>query len=59
MTRITELTKDCFNAINQIREAQEGMAPPPETLHQRLRGFIDALLERGPREGSGCSFWGT
>jgi type VI secretion system protein ImpK len=27
------------------------MAPPPEILHQRLRGFIDALIERGPREG--------
>jgi type VI secretion system protein ImpK len=51
MKRITELTKDCFNAINQMREAGDGMGPPPETLHQRLRGFIDALIERGPREG--------
>src|SRR3954471_8130220 len=51
MKRVTELTKDCFNAINQIRESQEGMAPPPELLHQRLRGFIDALIERGPRDG--------
>jgi type VI secretion system protein ImpK len=51
MKKITELTKDCFNAINQVREAGEGMAPPPEILHQRLRGFIDALIERGPREG--------
>ena len=51
MKKITELTKDCFNAINQIREAQEGIAPPPELLHQRLRGFVDDLLERGPREG--------
>jgi len=51
MKRVTDLTKDCFNAINQIREAQEGMAPPPELLHQRLRVFIDDLLERGPRDG--------
>jgi type VI secretion system protein ImpK len=51
MKKITDLTKDCFNAINQIREAQDGMAPPPDLLHQRLRGFIDALIERGPREG--------
>lgn len=51
MKRVTELTKDCFNAINQIREAEDAMGPPPEVLHQRLRGFIDALLERGPREG--------
>jgi type VI secretion system protein ImpK len=51
MKKVTDLTKDCFNAINQLREAQEGVAPAPEILHQRLRGFIDALLERGPREG--------
>ena len=51
MKKVTDLTKDCFNAINQIREAQEGVAPPPELLHQRLRGFVDALLDRGPREG--------
>lgn len=51
MKKVTELTKDCFNAISQIREAQEGVSPPPELLHQRLRGYVDALLERGPREG--------
>ena len=51
MKPITELTKDCFNALSQMREAQEGIAPPAETLHQRMRGFIDALRERGPREG--------
>ncbi len=51
MKRITELTKDCFNAINQIREAGEGMAPPAEILHKSLRGYIDALIERGPRHG--------
>src|SRR5215471_11222074 len=51
MKKITELTKDCFNAINQLREAQAGVAPPPELLHQRLRAFVDELLERGPREG--------
>jgi type VI secretion system protein ImpK len=51
MKRITELTKDCFNAITQMREAQEGISPSAEVLHQRLRGYVDALLERGPREG--------
>jgi type VI secretion system protein ImpK len=51
MKRITELTRDCFNAISQMREAQEGIAPSAEILHQRLRGFIDALLERGPKDG--------
>jgi type VI secretion system protein ImpK len=50
MKKVTELTKDCFNAINQIREAQEGVAPPAEVLHQRMRAFIDELVERGARE---------
>jgi type VI secretion system protein ImpK len=51
MERVNELTKDCFNAIRQIRNLDTMGMPAPEVLHSRLTGFIDALLKRGPKEG--------
>lgn len=51
MERVNELTKDCFNAIRQIRNLDTMGMPSPESLYTRLTGFIDALLKRGPKEG--------
>ena len=51
MKRITELTKDYFNALNQIREAQDGLEPAPELVHMKLRGLIDDIIKRGPETG--------
>ena len=45
MDRINEVTKDCFNALFQVRQLDESSLPPPEVLHQRLLGFIDALFQ--------------
>jgi type VI secretion system protein ImpK len=47
MKRITELTKDFFNALNQIRGADDGQEPSPELVHSKLRGLIDAMLQQG------------
>jgi type VI secretion system protein ImpK len=51
--RITAITKDCFNAIAQARDAEEGSLPSPEELHARLRQYVDELLRRGAAEGLG------
>ena len=51
MDRVNELTKDCFNALFQVRQLDEASLPPPEILHQRLRGFVDALFQRGAQAG--------
>jgi type VI secretion system protein ImpK len=46
MDRVTEATKDCFNAIIQLRQVENDDLPAPETLHVRLRGFVDEMLRR-------------
>jgi type VI secretion system protein ImpK len=51
--RITEITKDCFNAIAQIREAEPGTLPPPADLQARLRACVDELLRRAAAHGLG------
>jgi type VI secretion system protein ImpK len=51
MDRVNELTKDCFNALFQVRQLDEASLPPPEILHQRLRGFVDALFQRAAQAG--------
>ena len=53
MDRITEITKDCFNAVAQVREAEEGTLPAPADLHARLRGCVDELLRRAAAAGFG------
>jgi type VI secretion system protein ImpK len=53
LDRITEITKDCFNAIAQIREAEEGSLPSPADLSARLRGYVDELLRRAAASGFG------
>ena len=46
MERVTEVTKDCFDAVIQIRKAETTAAPSPETLQHRLRTAVDEMLRR-------------
>jgi type VI secretion system protein ImpK len=46
MQRVTEATKDCFDAAIRIRNSDAATVPPPEVLHHRLRGVVDELLRR-------------
>ena len=46
MDRITEVTKDCFDTLIQLRQAEASAIPPPETLFYRLRGEVDEVLRR-------------
>ncbi len=53
MDRIAEITRDCFNAVAQLRAADPAALPPPEKLHARLRTFVDDLLHRAAGAGFG------
>jgi type VI secretion system protein ImpK len=46
MQRVTEATKDCFDAAIRIRNSDAASVPPPEVLHHRLRGVVDETLRR-------------
>ncbi len=47
---VQELTGECFGAIARLREL-DGPVPSPETVHARMRGFIEALKERARTHG--------
>ena len=51
MDRIDDVTKDCLNALNQIRRLDEASLPAPEVLHERLRSFIDLMFQRATAAG--------
>ena len=51
MEKVYEVTKDCFNALVQIRNVGDHAFVAPEMLHQRLRGFVDDLFRRGQQAG--------
>jgi type VI secretion system protein ImpK len=51
MDRITEVTRDCFDAIIQLRRLEDAALPEPAALHQRLRTFVDALFQRAAQAG--------
>jgi type VI secretion system protein ImpK len=51
MDRINGVTKDCFNALIQVRQLDDATLPPPEVLHQRLRSFIDGMIARASQAG--------
>lgn len=53
MDHVTDITRDCFNAIAQLRAAEAGTLPPPEQLHARLCQFVDDLLHRAGEAGFG------
>jgi type VI secretion system protein ImpK len=46
MERINEVTKDCFNALIQLRALDTASAVSPQLPYQRLMGFIDQLLQK-------------
>jgi len=47
---VQELTGECFGAIARLREL-DGPVPSPETVHARIRGYIEALRQRAARHG--------
>lgn len=57
MRRITELTKDYFNALNQLRRsaiegAEHGDAElSAELIHSKLRGLIETMMQQGEELG--------
>jgi type VI secretion system protein ImpK len=51
MDRINGVTGECFNAIAQLRQLDESALPAPEALHRRMRGFVDALMQRAAQAG--------
>jgi type VI secretion system protein ImpK len=46
MDRVNEATKECFDAIIQLRQAEAAAIPPPDVLNHRFRGAIDEVLRR-------------
>jgi type VI secretion system protein ImpK len=51
MDRVNEVTKEVFNALAQIRRADERAQPMPEMLYQRMRSFIDRSMRRASELG--------
>ncbi len=51
MDRVNEVTKEVFNALAQIRRADERSQPMPEMLYQRMRSFIDRGMRRASELG--------
>lgn len=51
MDRVNEVTKEVFNALAQIRRADERSQPMPEMLYQRMRSFIDRAMRRASEVG--------
>jgi type VI secretion system protein ImpK len=47
---VQELTGECFGSIARLREL-DGPVPSPETVHARLRGYIEALKDRARTHG--------
>ena len=51
MDRVNEITKDVFNALVQLRHAEENALPAPDLMYQRMRAFIDRAMRRGVELG--------
>lgn len=51
MDRVNEVTKEVFNALAQIRRADERSQPMPEMLYQRMRSFVDRAMRRAAEVG--------
>lgn len=51
MERITGVTGECFNALAQLRHLDDAALPSPESLHRRMRGFVDAMMQRAAQAG--------
>ncbi|MEZ4335011.1 MAG: DotU family type IV/VI secretion system protein [Sandaracinaceae bacterium] len=51
MDRVNEVSKEVFNALAQIRRADERSQPMPEMLYQRMRSFVDRAMRRASELG--------
>lgn len=51
MERVNEVTKDCFNALIQLRSIGEGTYVAPEMLYQRFTGFLEDFRQRAYQAG--------
>lgn len=51
MNRVNEVTKDCFNALIQLRNLPKDAPVRPEHLYQRFRAYIDEAIQRGKQTG--------
>jgi len=47
---VQEMTGECFGAVSRLREL-DGPVPSPETVHARIRGYVDSLKQRASRHG--------
>jgi type VI secretion system protein ImpK len=50
MDTVDEVTSECFNALNQLRE-HDGPVASPDLIHQRVRGFVDGVKQRAREHG--------
>ncbi len=50
MDKMNEITSECFIALSQLREL-DGGAIAPQTVHGRLKGFVEALRARAREQG--------
>lgn len=50
MDTVDEVTSECFNALNQLRD-HDGPISSPDLIHQRLCGFIDGVKQRAREVG--------
>src|SRR3954465_6998787 len=51
MDRLNVITKDCFGALLQIRQAESSALPSPEQVQQRLRSFVSDMMRNARDEG--------
>jgi type VI secretion system protein ImpK len=51
MDRLNVITKDCFGALLQIRQAEPSSLPAPEQVQQRLRSFVSDMMRNARDEG--------
>jgi type VI secretion system protein ImpK len=51
MDRITDVTRDCLDALIQVRRLAADSLPAPAALHCQLRTFIDAVFTRAAQAG--------
>jgi type VI secretion system protein ImpK len=50
MDAVDELTSECFNALNQLRE-YEGVINSPDLIRERVCGFLDVVKDRARELG--------
>ena len=51
MDRVSALTKDCFNATNQLRALGGHEHISPELLHRRMRELVERMLVNARQQG--------